>query len=142
MNSQSSQSVDDISSKLTCQCGCGLVLSNCNHENCPSAIPMRKSISQALKDGKSEEEIIDSFVKIYGEKVLAVPPKRGFNLTVWIIPFIVILVSGGIIYFAIRRWVEKDREEMDIKIKREITDTNKLKDYEDKIEKELKEFEK
>lgn len=31
---------------------------------------------------------------------------------------------------------------MDIKIKREITDTNKLKDYEDKIEKELKEFEK
>ena len=49
-----SQSIDNISSRLVCQCGCGYILSNCPHENCPSAIPMRESISKALKDGKSE----------------------------------------------------------------------------------------
>ncbi|MCK7496190.1 MAG: cytochrome c-type biogenesis protein CcmH [Comamonadaceae bacterium] len=38
---------------------------------------------------------------------VASPPKRGFNLLVWGLPFLAIVAGGGVVYFVARRWAEQ-----------------------------------
>jgi cytochrome c-type biogenesis protein CcmH len=59
-----------------------------------------------VQQGKSPKEIQDYFVSRYGEFVLLSPPKRGFNLLVWVLPFLAIGLGAGVIYLVVRRWTE------------------------------------
>ncbi len=105
----SADRVNEIASQLVCQCGCGLVLNNCNHEHCEPRDSMLAYIGQALDQGKTKDAIIASLVESYGEVVLAAPTKRGFNLVGWITPFAAIAAGGGIVYLAVRAWMVWDR---------------------------------
>ena len=40
---------------------------------------MEKSIKELVSQDMNKEEILDHFVKIYGERILAVPIAKGFN---------------------------------------------------------------
>lgn len=132
-----SPTVSDISKQLICQCGCTLVLANCTHSECMSRDTMTTLIEQKLAQGQSEEEIIQSFVAQYGEQVLASPPKRGFNLVAWILPFAAILGGGGIIYIALKKWVWQGRQSPTVA----ATETDeKDEEYQRRLDKELKEF--
>jgi cytochrome c-type biogenesis protein CcmH len=97
----------DIARQLICQCGCNMVLLNCSHAECGSRTVMTAFISQQIDQGRSDREITQSFVSQYGEQVLAAPPKRGFNLTAWLLPFAAILFGAIIIYFALKKWTEQ-----------------------------------
>lgn len=132
-----SPTVGDISDQLICQCGCNMVLSNCTHAECMSREAMTTLIEQKLAQGQSEEEIIQSFVAQYGEQVLASPPKRGFNLVAWILPFAAILGGGGVIYIALKKWVWQGRQSPTMA----TTETDeKDEEYQRRLDKELKEF--
>jgi len=85
-----SATVGDISKELICQCGCSMVLSNCTHVECASREAMIALIEQNLAQDRTEEQIIQLFIAQYGEQELAAPPKRGFNLTAWGLPFVAI----------------------------------------------------
>ena len=41
----------EIAEGLTCQCGCGLTVANCNHPNCSFSVPMRQRIDTMLAHG-------------------------------------------------------------------------------------------
>ena len=130
-----SATVGDISKELICQCGCSMVLSNCTHVECASRETMIALIEQNLAQGRTEEQIIQSFVAQYGEQVLASPPKRGFNLTAWVLPFVAILGGGGVVYIALRNWVRRGQ--------RSQTDTMAEEgdeEYQRQLKKELEEF--
>lgn len=99
-----SPTLKSVSDKLVCQCGCNMILSVCNHINCPSAIPMRNEITQKLEAGIPEAEIIADFVKQYGQQVLSAPPAQGFNLNAYIIPFVLLAAGLLILIFTLRRW--------------------------------------
>ncbi len=101
--------VADISKELVCQCGCNMVLSNCSHSSCISREAMTAFIEQELDRGQSKAEIIDSFVRQYGEQVLSAPPKRGFNLMVWVLPPGALVLGGGVVYVVLRAWVRHGR---------------------------------
>ncbi len=49
---------------------------------------MRRQIAQMLKEGKSEDEIIQYFVDRYTDWILYEPPKKGLGLLVWLAPLI------------------------------------------------------
>ena len=104
--------VSDISKQFICQCGCNMVLFNCTHAECGSRSAMTALITQKLDQGQSEEQIIQFFVSQYGEQVLASPPKKGFNLTAWILPFAAILVGGLVIYITLKKWVRRGQENL------------------------------
>ena len=127
----------DISKELICQCGCTLVLANCTHSECMSRDTMTTLIEQKLAQGQSEEQIIQLFVAQYGEQVLASPPKRGFNLMAWVTPFAAILLGGGVIYIAIRKWVKRGQRAQ-ISVVANVEEGNE--EYRDQLEKELAEF--
>ena len=66
----------------------------------PLAKQMRRLVRERLAEGQTRSEILDYFSspERYGLGVLASPPKDGFNLLVWIIPFVVL--AGGILVLA------------------------------------------
>ncbi len=96
--------VQDVSEGLTCQCGCGLTVANCNHPNCGFSVPLRKEIDAMIKSGMSREQIIAAFRKKYGEKILSAPTTEGFNLLAWIAPFAAVGAGVLLILITMRRW--------------------------------------
>ncbi len=94
----------EIAEGLTCQCGCGLTVANCNHPNCSFSVPMRERIDTMLAHGKGRAEIISYFRKQYGEKILSAPTTQGFNLLAWTMPFVALLVGGGLVVLMMGRW--------------------------------------
>src|ERR1700723_2081798 len=100
-------SVQEVSEGLTCQCGCGLTVANCNHPNCEFSVPVRNQIDGMLKRGLSGPEVIAYFRGKYGEKILSAPTTQGFNLLAWIMPFAAILAGGALIAITVGRWRAK-----------------------------------
>lgn len=83
----------DACDRLVCQCGCNEQLSVCAMQNCGSAVPMRAEIHERLLKGESVDAIVDSFVARYGKKVLSAPTMKGFDLTAWIMPFVILCLG-------------------------------------------------
>ncbi len=95
---------------------------------------MRAKIKSMINQGKDKNQIIASFVSLYGEKILIVPSKKGFNLTVWITPFLVIGIVGLILFKSMKQWSEK-------KPIPNINESQKLhQEYGEKLKKELDNF--
>jgi cytochrome c-type biogenesis protein CcmH len=126
--------VGSIADQFICQCGCTKVLSACD---CGTAAGMVAVISEKLAQGESEEQITQYFVAQYGEQVLASPPKKGFNLVVWILPFAAILTGGGVVYIVLKKWVWQGRQPPSISGAEE---ENEDEEYQEQLEKELEEF--
>ncbi|MEK7221199.1 MAG: cytochrome c-type biogenesis protein [candidate division NC10 bacterium] len=99
--------VREIASGLRC-----VVCQNLSVADSPSdlAKEMRNLVRELLQQGKSREEIQAYFVSRYGEFVLLSPPKRGFNLLVWGLPFVAILAGAWGVYLVARRWTERREE--------------------------------
>jgi cytochrome c-type biogenesis protein CcmH len=99
--------VREIASELRC-----VVCQNLSVADSPSELAkeMRNLVRELLQQGKTREEIQAYFVSRYGEFVLLSPPKRGFNLLVWGLPFVALAVGACGIYLLARRWTERREE--------------------------------
>ena len=93
-----------VSEGLTCQCGCGLTVANCNHPNCSFSVPARDRIDKLIAQGMDRAQIIGVFRAQYGEKVLSAPTTQGFNLLAWLMPPIALLVGAGVVMLTMSRW--------------------------------------
>jgi cytochrome c-type biogenesis protein CcmH len=97
-------SLQEVSEGLTCQCGCGLTVANCNHPQCEFSVPAREQIERMITQGMGREQIIGFFRAKYGEKILSAPTSEGFNLLAWIMPFAAVFAGCFLIVGAISRW--------------------------------------
>jgi cytochrome c-type biogenesis protein CcmH/NrfF len=124
--------IRELSPNFMCVCGCHQLLSACNHFHCPSSGPMLADLGKQIDEGKSNEQIIASFIDKYGSTVLAAPPVSGFNLTAWIMPFAALAIGGLAAVYFVRRfraqWAGPVQSNVD------------LTKYQDKVEEELKKF--
>jgi cytochrome c-type biogenesis protein CcmH len=93
-----------VSEGLTCQCGCGLTVANCNMPTCGFSVPMRAEIDRMIAKGMTRAQIIAFYRRQYGEKVLSAPTTEGFNLLAWTMPFIALVLGGGLMALAVGRW--------------------------------------
>jgi cytochrome c-type biogenesis protein CcmF len=93
----------EVAHKLACWCGgCSrLPVGQCSCAHC--AI-QRAEIDRMLKEGQSEQQVIDAFVqKFGGAQILSEPPNSGSGRVAWITP--VIMGVGGLLavaFFALR----------------------------------------
>lgn len=129
--------VSGISKQFICQCGCGMVLLNCTHAECGSRSTMTALITQKLDQGQSEAQITQFFVTQYGEQVLASPPKKGFNLMAWILPFAAILAGGLVIYVTLKKWVRRGQESL---VTATVESGEWDEKYQHRLEEELSDF--
>ena len=131
--------VSEVARELSCRCGCSMTVDGCNHTNCPFAVPARRTIDEKIAQGMGKEAIIQSFVAQYGEVVLAAPTKKGFNLTAWILPFVVLLVGGGVVRAVIKRWSRTKPQPAPAEGGKPASEPGD-DDYRAKMEKELKDL--
>jgi cytochrome c-type biogenesis protein CcmH len=60
-----------------------------------------------LQQGKTPAQVLDYFSQRYGEWILLAPPKHGFNLLIWVLPFVLLPVGAATVYLGARRWVRR-----------------------------------
>jgi len=69
----------------------------------PSAFAMMKQVRDLLERGYTEEQVLDYFVRSYGEFVLLEPTTKGFNLAVWLLPVLAVGVGLALIALRLRK---------------------------------------
>jgi cytochrome c-type biogenesis protein CcmH len=72
--------------------------------NVVAARAIRERIKERIADGKSDQEIVDELVILYGDKVLRTPANEGIGLFAWLIPIAALLLGGAGLAIAFRRW--------------------------------------
>jgi cytochrome c-type biogenesis protein CcmH len=98
---------------------------------------MRDLVVKKLRQGETKEEILQYFESRYGERILAKPNKKGFNLILWVLPFVSVAIAGVVIYFLIRRWSARVKEPSAARV-----DEDQFSEYQERLEKELRQFDK
>jgi len=98
--------VYDIAAQLRC-----VVCQNLSVADSPSemASQMRAIIRERLAAGESPAEVQRYFVDRYGEWILLSPPRRGFNLLVWLVPLAAVLVGLAATATLVWRWTRRRR---------------------------------
>jgi len=91
-----------ITSQLICPCSCGEILSGCT---CETGKSMQGFVTDELKKGKGKEEITTALVAKYGEVIRGAPKAEGFNLLVWVLPFVATAIGFVIAALVLKRWV-------------------------------------
>lgn len=98
------QTWQDIAGDLMSPACPGRTLINCTSGQ---AEQWREIIRQRLAQGETKEQIMQYFVDIRGEEILAAPPKHGFALSAWLFPILVIINGAGLIVVLTFRWSRK-----------------------------------
>lgn len=65
---------------------------------------MRREIRDMIQKGLSHRQIIDFYVGKYGERILAAPRPRGFNLAAYVLPGAALVTGAGVLILLLRRW--------------------------------------
>jgi cytochrome c-type biogenesis protein CcmH len=95
---------NSLNHRLMCTCGCAEILGECNHVGCPNSSGELEELRAGIAYGRSDKEILDSFVVKYGAIVLAAPTGKGFDLVAWIAPFAVFAAALLGTILLVRRW--------------------------------------
>lgn len=72
-----------------------------------TANQMRAIVRERLAAGETPEQVTAYFVEKYGIWILLAPPRRGFNLLVWVVPFAGLALGLVLAGFAMRRWARR-----------------------------------
>lgn len=97
---------DALEHRIRCQCGCTMDVYLCRTTDfsCSVSPAMHRDVMSLVQGGYSAQEILDAFVKVYGERVLMAPPKVGFNILGYVMPGIALFVGAIVLALIIRRW--------------------------------------
>jgi cytochrome c-type biogenesis protein CcmH len=98
-----------------------------------TANQMRAIIRERLADGQTSEQIKAYFVDKYGLWILLAPPRQGWSLLVWVVPFVALLAGLVLVAVLVTRWSRRPRiaetspsaivdESMRRRISRELAD--------------------
>lgn len=100
------QERDALEHRLRCQCGCTLDVFTCRTTDfsCQVSPAMHRDIMALVDGGYSAREIIDSFVNVYGDRVLMAPPKVGFNIVGYVLPGVSLATGAVLLAVLLRRW--------------------------------------
>ncbi len=136
---ESEVTLGEIKKSLTCLCECNMTVEACQGAMaCDSAENLTQEAKRLIDRNMGQKEVLASFVTRYGERILAAPSKRGFNLTAWILPFAAITVTGFGIISALRKWVRSPEEESE-RSGINAVDAADL-EYEEELEEVLRDF--
>jgi cytochrome c-type biogenesis protein CcmH len=97
--------VTGVEKRLQCTCGCTLDIYTCRTTDftCTYSPALHKEVLALQDEGKTADEIVAAFVAKYGEKVLMAPKPEGFNIVGYVLPTLVVLAVGGVMFAILRQ---------------------------------------
>jgi cytochrome c-type biogenesis protein CcmH len=69
----------------------------------PFAADVRHLVRQQIADGKSDQQIQDFLVARYGDFILMKPPLQPDTWLLWLAPFLVLAVGGGVACMTVKK---------------------------------------
>ena len=102
----SEDAVREIAAQLRC-----VVCQSLSVADSPSetAHQMREIIRERLAAGETPDQVTAYFVDKYGLWILLAPPRQGFSLLVWVVPYAGLLGGLVLVGFVVRRWTRRAR---------------------------------
>lgn len=132
------QRVRDIGEQLKCP-----VCQSESVADSPSGLAqqMRGIIRQQLKEGKSDQQIIQYFQDRYGNQIVWSPQWQGFAIMAWLVPMVLVLGGFVLLIFVLRDWQKAIPMSKSITNEAEIGDIDEreLARYRARLERELAE---
>ena len=97
----SEDAVHEVAAQLRC-----VVCQSLSVADSPSetAHEMKDIIRERLAAGESPEQVRAYFVEKYGNWILLSPPRQGFSLLVWVVPFAGLGLGLVLVLLVVRRW--------------------------------------
>ncbi len=94
---------------------------------------IRTEVHAMVAEGKSRDEILNHYVEKYGERILAAPRARGFNMLAYVLPWAALLFGAWLLVLLIKK----------LRSPAPSPGTADLPDarYASRVEQEMKEFE-
>jgi len=75
----------------------------------PQAIAERNYVRTLIAQGQTKAQIEQALVGQYGPAVLGKPPAHGFNLTVYILPPLLVIAGIGTLILLLPKWRRRSR---------------------------------
>lgn len=96
--------VTGVEKRLHCTCGCTLDIYTCRTTDftCTYSPALHKEVLALEDEGKTADEIVAAFVDKYGEKILMAPKPEGFNIAGYVVPSLVVLIVGGVMFAVLK----------------------------------------
>ena len=97
--------LDAHTTRLAVQLRCA-VCQGISIQESPSALAreMRELVKEQLRAGRTDAEVKEYFVSKYGEWILLAPKAQGFNLLIYVAPFVLLLGGFAGIAIVVKRW--------------------------------------
>jgi cytochrome c-type biogenesis protein CcmH len=92
--------IRQLEEKLRCLVCQNQTLADSNAE---LAGDLRRQVAEQVAAGKSDAQIIEYLTARYGDFVLYDPPFKARTLLLWVGPFALLLVAGGVLVAVLRR---------------------------------------
>ena len=90
---------------------CPVCESTLDTSNAPVALRMKAFIRARIAAGDSKSEIKAALVDQFGPSVLAVPPKRGFELVAWLLPLAGLALGAVVVGLLAVHWSRRRADE-------------------------------
>jgi cytochrome c-type biogenesis protein CcmH len=87
-----------------------------------------EDVAEMFKKGMTKQEILDYYEKELGVHALKAPPAKGFNLVLWVIPFLILIILFFLVFIILKRW-KRNRTEFiqeDVQVKKSGDDFYEL----------------
>jgi cytochrome c-type biogenesis protein CcmH len=99
--------VKAIEHKIKCTCGCNLDVFTCRTTDftCTTSPAMHRVVMARLDSGMTADQVVAAFEAQYGQSVLMQPPRRGFNWSAYIMPFVGLGFGLALVFALMRRWI-------------------------------------
>ena len=95
------QRVQNVASQLKCPVCQGESVAD---SQATIAQQMRQVIREQLQSGKSEQDVVQYFIRSYGDQIVWLPPWQGFSLLIWLVPMVFVLGGAVLVYIVLREW--------------------------------------
>jgi cytochrome c-type biogenesis protein CcmH len=93
--------LSELENQLMCPVCAGETLAQ---SDAPAAQRLKVRIQHLIAQGKNRSEIKRELVAEYGTRILAAPPRHGFDLLAWVLPLVGILGGAGVLALLAWRW--------------------------------------
>lgn len=73
----------------------------------PLAVKFRIEIDRQMRQGRTDDEILNYFAQRYGRQVLETPPAGGLGALVWVVPVVAVAMALAALVATFGRWARE-----------------------------------